>query len=146
MLYAQTYPNDMAQPAILAASALEQMRILVKDPAVAGEIRGRPFWICFVTDALSAAHEGRLLHVTNEDIKLFAPEVAERTNESVKNLSSNDPALVVRTAAFVLFGSITNTARTIAEKITGPLASQKLEPTVVKDCWSKMDENARLSE
>lgn len=148
MLYAQTYPEDFAQPAMLSAAALEQMRILVQNADAAVEIRGRPFWLCFVTDALSAAHEGRLLHVTTEDIQLFAPDVLKGVTESVKDLSSNDPAVVVRTAAFVLFGSITITARTIAEKITGPLARQNrtLDSAIVKDCWAKMDENARLCE
>lgn len=149
MLYAQTYPEDYAQPAMLSAAALEQMRILVtQNSDAAVEIRGRPFWLCFVTDALSAAHEGRMLHVTTEDIQLFAPDVLKGVTESVKDLSSNEPAVVVRTAAFVLFGSITITARSIAEKITGPLAqrNRKLDANIVKDCWAKMDENARLCE
>lgn len=148
MLYVQTYPDDHTQPAILSAAALEQMRLLVHDPQVAQEIRGRPFWLCFVTDALYAAAEGRQLQVTTEDIQIFAPEVLKGVTESVKNLSSNDPTVVIRTAAFVLFGSITITARTIAEKITGPLARQarKVDSDIIKECWAKMDENARLCE
>ncbi|KDE09035.1 hypothetical protein MVLG_00754 [Microbotryum lychnidis-dioicae p1A1 Lamole] len=134
--------RSINEPSYVSADPDE---VVVPSELISG---GTLLWTMYTRDALTALMRSQTLCLTDEDLAGLSDLLAiqPHASEIMATVSSENPQMLLGLAVVCVFRHLTNSIRTCAKAIAGPLARRmRLNEAAVREEWSDLDQSVRYT-